>query len=48
VYDQTGLPDVAANTQARTSDVWPGTDAGTFYVQVNATGPWKLTIVDTP
>jgi hypothetical protein len=47
VYDQTGLTDVAANTQARTSDVWPGTDAGTFYVHVNATGPWKLTIVDT-
>lgn len=48
VYDQDGLSDVAANTQARTSDVWPGTEAGTFYVQVNATGPWKLTIVDTP
>jgi hypothetical protein len=49
VNDADGVPvGVAANTTDQGRDTWPGMKAGTYYLEINATGRWGVQVVDTP
>jgi hypothetical protein len=49
VVDRAGQPvDIAANSQARETQIWPSDTGGTYRLEINATGGWAVEVVDDP